>query len=165
MAGKKGHRGHPAHQKNATAAAIIEELRGYGVPQSLVSKFLDWAPGAIGIDLGGQGYSVDTLQRHYRDEMERAKAPGKELLMGQLYRMAMGEQLVEGVSPDTQFRIMADKVEKLLAIQHGVIAPSHHKHSEAGQPIPLAVIEEALTAEEMETFAFLYSKIERALEQ
>lgn len=159
----KGIKGMPAHVRNELAAQIITKLAGYGVPQSCMSDFLDWVNEAGITDLGEQGYSIDTLQRHYRADLERGKLPGKEMLMGRMYAMAMMENLPAGVTIDKAYQVAADKIEKLLNIQHGVMVHQSHRHSgPGGGPIPLAVIEATLTAEEIQTLAYLTGKLEAA---
>lgn len=164
--GKPGVNGNPAHERNDVAAAIVERLAGYGVPQSCISDFLGWANEEGIAQLGDQGYSPDTLQRHYRDALDRGKAPGKDMLMGMMYRMAMMENLPAGVSPDKAYAIAADKLEKLLNIQHGVIAHQSHRHAgPGGGPIPIALIEATLTAEEIDQLARITAKLEAAAQQ
>lgn len=159
----KGSKGNAAHQHNALAGKLIERLASYGVPQASISDFLTWAQDSGITDLGGQGYSTDTIQRHYRTELDAAKAPGKDALLNRMYAMAMMERVPEGVSPDRAYSIAADKIEKLLNIQHGVMAHNSHRHSgPGGGPIPIALIEATLTAEEIETLAYLTGKLERA---
>lgn len=156
-------RGNQPHERNDAASAIIERLASYGVPQSCMSDFLDWAQGQGIVDLGGQGYSLDTIQRHYRDAIDQGRVPSKEMLIGRMYAMAMMENLPEGVTPDKAYAVAADKLEKLLNIQHGVVAHQSHRHAgPGGGPIPIALIEATLTAEEIETLAYLTGKLEAA---
>lgn len=161
--GKPGVTGNPAHVRNATAAAIVERLASYGVPQSCISDFLGWAQDHEIVELGAQGYSMDTLQRHYRDAIDQGRVPSKDMLMGRMYAMALMENLPEGVSADRAYSVAADKLEKLLNIQHGIVAHQSHRHAgPGGGPIPIALIEATLTAEEIETLAYLTGKLEAA---
>lgn len=160
---KKGTKGNVPHELNEVAAAIIEQLAGYGLPQSCMSDFLTWCKEAdIGVDLGDQGYSVDTLQRHYRDALNRGKVPSKEMLMGRMYAMAMMENLPQGLSTDKAYQIAADKLEKLLNIQHGIMAHQSHRHAGPnGGPIPIALLS-VLDEEELEWFERISAKLEAA---
>jgi hypothetical protein len=160
----KGSQGNVPHQRNAAAAAVITRLASYGVPQSCISDFLGWAQTeSLIAELGEQGYSIDTLQRHYRDALDQGRVPSKEMLMGRMYAMAMMENLPAGVSADRAYSVAADKLEKLLNIQHGIVAHQSHRHAgPGGGPIPIALIEATLTAEEIETLAYLTGKLEAA---
>jgi len=160
---KKGSSGQQPHKRNATAAAVIESLAGFGLPQIHISEHLAWLQDEKLLDLGGQGYSPDTLQRHYRAELDAAKIPAKELLMHRAYQMAMMDNLPEGVSVDAAYRLSAEKVRWLLNVQHGVVEIKGHQHSgPKGGPIPISLVEATLTPEEIETLAYLTGKLERA---
>lgn len=162
----KGSSGNIAHERNAVAAAVIERLAGYGLPQSCMVDFLTWASGEQIAQLGGQGYSMDTLHRHYRDALDRGKAPGKDMLLGRVYQMAMMENLPEGVTPDKAYTIAADKIMALLNIQHGLMPHQSHRHAgPGGGPIPIALIEATLTAEEIDQLARITAKLEAAAQQ
>lgn len=155
---KPGEKGQPPHKRNEQAARLIERLAGYGLPQSCISDFIEFAI--------GPGFSIDTIQRHYRAELDRGKAPAKDVLIGRVYAMAMMQDVPKGVTPDRAYAIAADKLMALLNIQHGIMPHQSHRHAgPGGGPIPIAVIEAALTTEEMTTFANLLSKIELAAEQ
>lgn len=84
----EGKPGNLPHERNEVAAALIERLAGYGLPQNCMSDFLEWARDHTDLDLGEQGYSADTLKRHYRDALDRGRIPGKEMLLGRVYQMA-----------------------------------------------------------------------------
>lgn len=159
----KGSQGNVPHVRNAAAMALIERVASYGLPQSCISDFLEWAQGApLNIDLGGQGYSPDTLQRHYRDELAKAKLPAKELLMHRAYQMAFMDLLPEGVTPDTAFRVSADKIKYLLNVQHGVAMINSHRHAgPGGGPIPIVALE-ALNDEELEWLERITAKLAAA---
>lgn len=160
---KPGESGQKPHKRNSVAAGIIENLASYGLPQSNISDHLSWLQIKGHIKLGSQGYSVDTLQRHYRPELDAAKIPAKDLLMHRAYQMAMMDSLPEGVSADTAYRLSSEKVKWLLNVQHGVVETKGHQHSgPGGGPIPISLVESVLTPEEMETFAYLINKLERA---
>lgn len=160
----EGKPGNLPHERNEVAAALIERLAGYGLPQSCMSDFLEWLQGSdIDLDLGQQGYSLDTLKRHYRDALDRGRIPGKEMLLGRVYQMAMMENLPEGVSPDRAYAIAAEKVMALLNIQHGIMPHQSHRLSgPGGGPIPIALIEATLTGEEIDQLARITAKLEAA---
>ncbi len=164
---KPGQIVNPAHVRNELAAALIERLSTYGVPQSCISDFLAWAQGEpLDLDLGSQGYSDDTLGRHYRDAIDRGRLPGKEMLLGRVYQMAMMENVPEGVTKDRAYAIAADKVMALLNIQHGIMPhQSHRLAGPGGGPIPIALIEATLTAEEIEQLVRITAKLEAAASQ
>lgn len=152
-----GSSGNVPHERNDLAAAIIERLAGYGMPQAAISDFLNWAGDML--DLGGQGYSPDTIQRHYRDALDRGKRPGLETLMHRVYAMAMMESLPPGVSADVAYRIAADKLMALLNIQHGIIPhQSHRVAGPGGGPIPIVALE-ALNDEELDWLERITAKL------
>lgn len=160
---KKGQKGQPGHQHNELAARIITELRSHGMPQQAISHHLEWIQAQKLLDLGDQGYSVDTLQRHYREALDQGAIPAKDLLMRRAYAMAMMDDLPKGVSPDIAYRISTEKVRWLLNVQHGVTETKAHTHSgPGGGPIPIALIEATLSAEEIHQLAYLTAKLERA---
>lgn len=163
---KPGKSGVRAHVHNATAAAIIERLAGYGVPQLNISDFLNWAEEAIGLDLGGQGYSEDTLQRHYRDALNAAKRPSLDNLLQRAYAMAMMENIPDGVSADRAYAISSTKLMELLNIQHGIMPHQSHRLSGPnGGAIPISLIESVLSAEEIRQLADIMAKLEAAAER
>ena len=160
---KKGSSGQQPHKRNDIAARVIASLASFGLPQIHISEHLAWLQDEKLLDLGGQGYSTDTLQRHYRAELDAAKIPAKELLMHRAYQMALMDNLPEGVSPDTAYRLSSEKVKWLLNVQHGVVETKGHQHSgPGGGPIPISLIESALTPEEIEQLANITAKLERA---
>lgn len=170
MAQKPDKRGAPKgssrnvpHKRNEIAASVIERLASYSVPQSCISDFLEWARENVdGLDLGGQGYSVDTLQRHYRDALDRGRVPSKDMLIGKLYAMAMMENLPDGVSPDRAYSIAADKLMALLNIQHGIVPHQSHRHAgPGGGPIPIALLS-CLDDEELSWLERISAKLEQA---
>lgn len=159
----EGKAGNLPHERNEVAAALIQQLAGYGLPQTCISDFLEWARDNTALELGAQGYSLDTIKRHYRDALDRAKIPGKEMLLGRVYQMAMMENVPEGVSPDRAYAIASDKIMALLNIQHGIMPhQSHRLAGPGGGPIPIALIEATLTAEEIDQLARITAKLEAA---
>lgn len=159
----EGKAGNLPHERNEVAAALIERLAGYGLPQNCMSDFLEWARDHTDLDLGEQGYSADTLKRHYRDALDRGRIPGKEMLLGRVYQMAMMESVPEGVTPDRAYAIAAEKIMALLNIQHGIMPHQSHRLSgPGGGPIPIALIEATLTAEEIDQLARITAKLEAA---
>lgn len=159
----EGKSGNLPHERNAFAAAVIERLSGYGLPQKCMSDYLEWMRDLeIARNLGDQGYSVDTLHRHYRDAMDRGKPAGKEILMGRVYQMAMMENLPEGVTPDRAYTIAADKLMALLNIQHGIMPHQSHRHAgPGGGPIPIALLS-CLDDEELNWLERISRKLEAA---
>ncbi len=136
----KGSIGNVPHVRCELAANVIEKLAGYGMPQLSICDFLEWA-GAGLLDLGGQGYSQDTLQRHYRDALDKGKKPGLETLMHRMYAMAMMENVPPGVTPDRAYAISAEKLMALLNVQHGIIPHQSMRHAgPGGGPIPIAAL-------------------------
>lgn len=158
-----GSLGNVPHARNTVAAALVERVASYGLPQTCISDFLDWAQrDPLGLDLGGQGYSIDTLTRHYRPELDRAKLPAKELLMHRAYQMALMDQLPDGVSPDRAYAVAADKLKYLLNVQHGIAPFQSHRHAgPGGGPIPIVALE-ALNDEELEWLERITAKLAAA---
>lgn len=164
---KPGERGQTPHQRNDNAAALILRLASFGLPQQSIADFLDWTQGdPLALDLGGQGYSIDTLTRHYRPELDQAKAPAKDMLLHRMYAMAMMEGVPPGVTPDRAYAIAADKLMALLNIQHGIMPHQSHRHAGPnGGPIPISLIESVLTPEEIGQLASITAKLEAAAQQ
>ena len=103
------------------------------------------------------------------EDSHHASAAGRYLGALVFYESLYGESAVgctfrpEGVSADRAYSVAADKLEKLLNIQHGIVAHQSHRHAgPGGGPIPIALIEATLTAEEIETLAYLTGKLEAA---
>ena len=159
----EGKAGNLPHVRNDQAAQLVERLSGYGLPQTCMSDFLNWAVGAMpGIGLGDQGYGLDTLKRHYRDALDRGKKPSLEMLMGRVYSMAMMQDIPEGVSPDRAYAIAADKLMALLNMQHGVMPHQSHRHAgPGGGPIPIALLT-CLDDEELEWLERITAKLAAA---
>jgi hypothetical protein len=158
-----GSRGNVPHVRNETAAAIVERLAGYGMPQAAISGFLEWAgKELVALGIGYQGYGVDTLTRHYRDALDRGKKPGLETLMHRMYAMAMMEDLPPGVTPDVAYRIASDKLMALLNVQHGIMPHQSHRHAgPGGGPIPIVALE-ALNDEELDWLERISAKLSAA---
>ena len=116
---KPGQFGQPKHQRCDQAAKVIIRLASYGLPQAELSDFLAFlAEEAFVTD---QGYSPDTLQRHYRDELDAGKMPAEEMAMKRLYAMAFMENIPEGVDKNTAYRIASDRLMTLLNIKFGIV--------------------------------------------
>jgi hypothetical protein len=119
----KGRVGNVPHERSEAAATLIRELAGYGMPQEEISRVLNSA--------FGTGYSVDTLDRHYRAELDAALAIRKSDLLRRAHKIAMGEDVLtkrdadgnvvpSGVSPDAALRESASLVKWLLGAVHRV---------------------------------------------
>lgn len=119
----EGKPGNLPHQRSEEAATLIRELAGYGMPMDEISRVLNSA--------FGSGYSVDTLDRHYRAELDAALAIRKGDLLRRAHRIAMGEDVLikldaqgqpipSGVSPDAQLRESSATIRWLLGAVHRV---------------------------------------------
>lgn len=119
----KGNSGNLPHERSEEAATLIRELAGYGMPQAEISRVLN-------LTYGG-GYSVDTLDRHYRPELDGALEKRKGELLRRAHKIAMGEDVViavdeegkptgERVSPDVAFRESSATLKWLLGAVHRV---------------------------------------------
>lgn len=151
--------GNLPHERSEAAADLITRLASYGLPQACISNFLEWARDHTPIDLGQQGYSIDTIKRHYLPELESGKLPAKELLMMRAYQMAFMDQLPEGVTPDRAYAVSADKLKFLLNVQHGVAPIQSHRHGgPGGGPIPIVALQ-ALNDEELDWLERITAKL------
>lgn len=131
----EGKIGNVAHEYNPEAAAQIEILSGYGLPQNQIVDFLE-------ATFDDQGYSQDTIQRHYRAEIDRGKAKAKVTLIRGAYDMAMGRNKPDGVSADTAFREQSRKIEFLLNVVHKMVPyTGQHLSGPDGGAIPIANID------------------------
>lgn len=108
----KGSQGNVAHERSEEAATLIRELSGYGMPQEEISRVLNATYGG--------GYSVDTLDRHYRAELDAALAMRKGALLRRAHQIAMGEEVPDKVSPDAAYRESASQLRWLLGAVHRV---------------------------------------------
>lgn len=108
----KGSTGNVPHERSEEAATLIRELSGYGMPQEEISRVLNATYGG--------GYSVDTLDRHYRAELDAALAERKGALLRRAHKIAMGEEVPEKVSPDAAYRESAAQLRWLLGAVHRV---------------------------------------------
>lgn len=108
----KGSTGNVPHERSEEAATLIRELSGYGMPQEEISRVLNATYGG--------GYSVDTLDRHYRAELDAALASRKSELLRRAHKIAMGEEVPEKVSPDAAYREGAAQLRWLLGAVHRV---------------------------------------------
>lgn len=102
-----------AHERNEEAARQIEILAGLGLPQSDIRY-------AVEAMFDDQGYSEDTLQRHYRKELDAGMAKSKTRLLQGAYDRAFGRNAPEGVSPDVVYREGTRSTEWLLGAVHGI---------------------------------------------
>jgi len=98
---------------------VVKRLAGYGMPQAEIARALN--------DAFGGGYSVDTLDRHYREELDHGLACQKEVLLKRAHQMAMMEEVPEGVSKDAAYAVSAKKVDFLLNVVHRVRPGSVHE--------------------------------------
>lgn len=108
----EGKSGNLPHERSEEAATLVREMAGYGMPQDEISRVLN-------ATFGG-GYSVDTLDRHYRAELDAALAQRKSALLRRAHKIAMGEDTPEKVSPDAAFRESAAQLRWLLGAVHRV---------------------------------------------
>lgn len=115
----KGSAGNKAHQRNESAAKLIKRLAGYGMPQAEIARAC--------IAAFGDGYSVDTLDRHYRAELDHGLALAKVQLLKRAHDMALMRGLPPGLSVDAAYRISSDKVDFLLNAVHRVRPGSVHE--------------------------------------
>jgi hypothetical protein len=119
----KGKFGNVTHERDEEVAILVRELAGYGMPQEEISRALNAAKGG--------GFSVDTLDRHYRDELDDALATRKGALLRRAHQIAMGEDVFckldkegnvvsSGVSPDAALRESSATIRWLLGAVHRV---------------------------------------------
>jgi hypothetical protein len=109
---RKGNKTVQAHQRNEDVAAQTELLTGFGMPRDQIVQVIRKG--------FGDGYSVDTLQRHYAPELERGMATAKATLLKRAFNMAMGTDVAVGVTPDKAYEISSRKVDFLLSVVHGM---------------------------------------------
>lgn len=127
--------GNLPHQRNEQAAAQIEILAGFGLPRRQIRLAVE----ALFTD---QGYSEDTLERHYRAELDRGMAKAKTTLLQGAYDIALGRNIPDGVSPDTAYRERGRKIDFLLNAVHGVVPHQSQRHAGPdGGAIPFANID------------------------
>lgn len=107
-----GHSGNIPHERSEEAATLIRELSGYGMPQTEISRVLN-------ATFGG-GFSVDTLDRHYRAELDAALAVRKGDLLRRAHKIALGEEIPANVSADAAYREGAAQLRWLLGAVHRV---------------------------------------------
>lgn len=117
-----GHHGNPPHVRNEKAAEQVEIMAGFAMPFWQI---------AIAVDalFDDQGYSQDTIERHYRPELDRGLVKSKALLMQGAYDLALGRNVPDGVSPDKVYDIRAKKIAWLLSAVHGVAPVTRQWHS------------------------------------
>lgn len=108
----KGKFGNVPHERDEEVAILVRELAGYGMPQEEISRALNAAKGG--------GFSVETLDRHYRNELDQALAERKGELLKRAHKIAMGEDLPPGVTPDAAFRESSAQIKWLLGAVHRV---------------------------------------------
>ena len=107
-----GEFGNKPHERDEQAAKLIEMLAGFGLSQPEIKQAVE-----AQFD---QGFSVATLDRHYRAELDRGLARAKSQLLQRAHQMAMGREAPQGVSPDKVYEISSKKVDFLLRVVHGV---------------------------------------------
>lgn len=119
----KGSFGNKPHERDEEVAILVRELAGFGMPQDEISRALNAAKGG--------GFSVDTLDRHYREELDHGLAAQKTQLLRRAHKIAMGEEVLtkldeegnpvpSGVTPDAAFRESAATTRWLLGAVHRV---------------------------------------------
>ena len=119
----EGKPGNLPHERSEEAATLVRELSGYGMPQEEISRVLNATYGG--------GYSVDTLDRHYRPELDAGLAVQKTHLLRRAHKIAMGEDVLatldengevipSKVTPDAQLRESANTTRWLLGAVHRV---------------------------------------------
>lgn len=118
---KPGEFGNRGHQRNPQAAAQIEILAGFGLPQWQIAILLTET-------FTDQGYSEDTLQKHYKPELDRGAIKAKSVLMQGAYDRALGRNVPTGVSPDVAYRVAETCARWLLESVHDMAPASKHKH-------------------------------------
>jgi hypothetical protein len=158
---RKGSPHQQPHQHNELAARIIRELRGYGVPIKCCAQHLEWLQTEGILDLGGQGYSLDTLKRHYRISLDIGALPTKHMLMQVVAHGALGEDLPEGVSPDLAYRLGLENARWYLEKVFGVGNPKAAADDARGK-IPIDLVREVLSVEELRQLEIIMAKLHRA---
>lgn len=119
----EGKPGNLPHERSEEAATLIRELSGYGMPQEEISRVLNATYGG--------GFSVDTMDRHYRTELDAALAERKAGLLRRAHKIAMGEDVMakvgedgqpipSGVSADASLRESSATIRWLLGAVHRV---------------------------------------------
>ena len=142
------------HIRNADAAAQIEILAGFGLPQIEISQFLE-------ATFEDQGYSPDTLQRHYRPEINAGKVKAKAKLMAGAYDIAFGRAIPEGVTADRAYSERSRKIEWLLNAVHQIVPHSNQRHSGPdGGAIPLANLDlSSLTDDDLDALERISARL------
>ena len=75
MSKSKG--GRPPHQPSEATRKQVKALAAYGVPQEEIGKVI--------------GISKPTLERHYREELDRGEVEANAKVAESLYRKATGD--------------------------------------------------------------------------
>lgn len=115
---KPGNEGNRPHVRDEEAAILIRAMAGYGMPREEISHALNAAKGG--------GFSVDTLDRHYRPELDQALAERKAQLLTRAHKIALGEDIPDGVSKDEAYRTGARQLNWLLGAVHRVRTGVEH---------------------------------------
>lgn len=152
----------PAHQHNELAAKLIRELRGHGLPIKSIARHLEWLQEQEICDLGGQGYSLDTLKRHYRLSLDVGALPTKHMLMQILAQGALGENIPDGVSPDVAYREGLANARWWLQNIEGIGAAK--APTEGKGQIPIDLVREVLTVDELHQLERIMGKLHRAMD-
>ncbi len=151
------------HEHNLIAAAIIANLRGHGITQQGISEHLECLQAEGVVDLGGQGYSLDTLQRHYRISLDVGAIVSRDRLLEMLTKFAMGEGMPQGVSPDAALRTMSDSIKWMLEKHYGEGAKGSPLDLERStHRLPLERVREVLSIEEMGQLERILRKLKAA---
>lgn len=148
-----------SHQHHDLAARLIKELRSYGLPQRSVSKFLEWVQAEKILDLGGQGYSIDTLQRHYPLALAMGAQPTKQMLLMQMNALALGEFDFGKASDDAKLRVMYDALKWTLEKPYGL--GSQPRVGKKTEKVPIELLAEILDDEEMIWLERIMRKIQQ----
>jgi len=107
---------------------MVAEMSGFGLSQSEISHCLNAAHGG--------GYSVDTLQRHYREELDTGLAVQKHALVKRSIRMAMSEEVPAGVDPNEMLKEAGRMLRWVLPTVFGMKETIAHEHTgKDGGPI------------------------------
>ena len=96
----KGSFGNQPHERDEEAAILIRKLAGFGMPQEEIAQALNASKGG--------GFSVDTLSRHYRAELDEALAERKAELLTRAHDVAMGRDVL--ATTDEEGKVIPSKV-------------------------------------------------------
>lgn len=112
-----GHFGQPPHEPTPETRHQVETMAGLGMVQTDIGRVLRVSP--------------DTLQRHYREELDRGKVLAGMSLRQRAFQIAMGQNLPQGLDPAAAHRASVPMTMFLLKTQHGFKETSRHEHADA----------------------------------